>query len=76
MELVLSNIVDELQSAVRQRGAMNRAQLKFVRAEFQAMKEMYPIAKPSEEVRSSYNRTLQRYLGEHAVKMMRESRKS
>ncbi|KPK35958.1 MAG: hypothetical protein AMK70_04055 [Nitrospira bacterium SG8_35_1] len=76
MELFLSTIVDELQSAVRQRGEMSRAQIEFARAEFQAMKEMYPIAKPSEEVRTSYNRTLQRYLGEHAVSMMRENRKS
>ena len=76
MELVLSTIVDEFQSAVRQRGEMSRAQIDYARAEFLAMKEMYPIAKPSEEVRLSCNRTLQRYLGEHAVKMMRESRKS
>ena len=60
--------IDELKELLRLRGEVSRAQVEYTRVEERAMVQMYPITKPSEEKRFSHLRTLESYIGEHALK--------
>ncbi len=62
--------ISELRKLVSQRGRVSKVQLEYAKAEERAMMSMYPAIKPSEEVRSSHLRTLERYVGEHALKVI------
>ncbi len=55
--------INELRKLVSQRGKVSKVQLEYAKAEERAMMRMYPTIKPSEEVRFSHLRTLERYVG-------------
>jgi hypothetical protein len=77
MEAMINReILVELKTLVRQRGMVTKAQVGYAMVEESAMKEMYPITRPSEEKKFSYLRTLESYIGEQAVKMMVEGKGS
>lgn len=61
--------IDELKRLIRQRGKVSRSQYQYAMAEEKARTQMYPIEKPSEEKRCSHLRTLESYIGEHALKV-------
>ncbi len=63
--------INELRKLVRQRGNLSKEQREYAKAEENAMMQMYPAIKPSEEVRFSHLRTLERYIGEQALKMIK-----
>lgn len=63
--------INELRKLVSQRGKVSKVQLEYAKAEERAMMRMYPAIKPSEEVRCSHLRTLEKYIGEHALKMIK-----
>jgi hypothetical protein len=67
-------LIDELKKLLIQRGQLTRHQREYAEAEVKAMMQMYPITKPSEEVRCSNFRTLKSYIGEHALKMIVEGK--
>ncbi len=62
--------IKELRKLVSQRGKVSKVQLEYAKAEERAMMKMYPAIKPSEEVRFSHLRTLEKYVGEQALNMM------
>ncbi len=59
--------INELRKLVRQRGNLSKEQREYAKAEENAMMQMYPTIKPSEEVRFSHLRTLERYVGEQMI---------
>ena len=61
--------IEELKELLRLRGTVSKAQVEYTRVEEKAMVQMYPITKPSEEKRFSHLRTLESYIGEHALKV-------
>ncbi len=61
--------IDELKRLRRQRGKISRAQYQYAMEEENARVQMYPMEKPSEEKRFSHLRTLESYIGEHALKV-------
>ncbi|MEN8265263.1 MAG: hypothetical protein ABFR82_17590 [Nitrospirota bacterium] len=61
--------IEELKELLRLRGKISTVQVDYARAEEKAMIQMYPITKPSEEKRFSHLRTLESYIGEHALKV-------
>jgi hypothetical protein len=61
-------IINELKKLIRQRGKLTRQQREYALIEEKGIKEMDSITKPSEEVRFSHLRTLERYIGEHGVR--------
>ncbi len=63
--------INELRKLVSQRGKVSKVQLEYAKAEERAMMQMYPAIKPSEEVRFSHLRTLEKYIGEQALKMIK-----
>ncbi len=63
--------INELRKLVRQRGNLSKEQREYAKAEENAMMQMYPAIKPSEEVRFSHLRTLEKYIGEQALKMIK-----
>ena len=66
----------ELKKLLRQRGEVSKEQREYAKVEELAMMQMYPVVKPGEEKRYSHLRTLKRYIGEHASKMIREGKES
>ncbi len=68
--------INELRKLVSQRGEVSKVQMEYAKAEERAMMSMYPTIKPSEEVRSSHLRTLEKYIGEHALKMIKTDKGS
>jgi hypothetical protein len=67
-------LIDELKKLLRKRGKITKEQREYAKAEENAMIQMYFITKPSEEVRFSNLRTLKRYIGEHAFKLLVEGK--
>ena len=64
-----------MEKILKLRGTVTTEQMEYARVEEQAMEEMYPITKPSEEVRLSHHRTLDSYIGEQAIKIILENRR-
>lgn len=65
-------IINELKKLMKQRGNLTKVQREYAMAEEKAMMQMYPMTRPSEEKRFSHLRTLERYVGEQAAKMITE----
>ena len=68
-------LINELKKLLRQRGRVPKAQIEYAKVEVEAMSQMYPITKPSEEKRSANLRNLKSYIGEHALNMLVEGRR-
>ncbi len=65
------NLIKEFKKLLIERGQIPQVQREYAMVEEQAIMQMYPITKPSEEKRHSYLRTLESYIGEHAAKIIR-----
>ncbi len=61
--------IEELKELLRLRGKVSKEQVEYTRVEEKARIQMYPITKSSEEKRSSHLRTLESYIGKHALKV-------
>jgi len=68
--------INELKKLLRQRGKVPKVQIEYAKVEGKAMSQMYPITKPSEELRSSNLRNLKSYIGEHALRIVMEGRRN
>ena len=64
--------IDELKELLMLRGSISKEQLQYAMVEERAMMQIYPITKPSEEIRFSHLRTLESYIGKHAIKVTGE----
>jgi len=60
-------VINELKTVLRQRGKIPKVQMEYAKVEEKAICQMYPITKPSKEVRSPNLRNLKSYLGEHTL---------
>ncbi len=58
-----NKLINELKKLLRQRGKAPKVQMEYAKVEEKAMRQMYPITKPSEEVRSPNLRNLKSYIG-------------
>ncbi len=66
-------LIKELKRLLRQRGEVTETQREYALVEERSMMQRYPLTKPHEEKRFSHLRTLQSYIGEHAVRMMNQN---
>ncbi len=69
-------LIEELKKLLRERGIISRVQREYAKAEEQAMLQIHPMTKPGEETRFSHLRTLQSYIGDCAVHLIREQREN
>ena len=68
-------ILNELGQILRQRGEVTKEQREYAKVEEQVMKDMYPLTKPSEEIRRTHYRTLESYIGKQAARMILKDRR-
>ena len=54
--------INKLKKLLKQRGKLPKVQMEYAKVEEKAMRQMYPITKPSEEVRSPNLRNLKSYI--------------
>jgi hypothetical protein len=62
----------ELRKVVHERGEPTREQVSFARIEEQCINQMYPLQKPADERREQTRRTLEKYIGRHAIEALLE----
>jgi len=65
-------VITELRTLLERRGEISKAQREYAKVEEEAIVRMYPITRPGEEQRFQHLRTLERYIGGYAMKMLVE----
>ena len=62
-------VLAELKQLHERRGVITRSQVEYSRTEIRALKDIYPLIKPADEVRHSNNRTLASYISVNGISL-------